>query len=122
MHDTFHCIEQTFIHSPSACAPLKLLSYSLTVYLPSEASLVGTESVLRSSEGARLTEECGPFISGLHGESPTSHVPTHTLKMAAFQKLGLSRWLASQLEAVGFREPTPVQQHCISPILEGKVR
>ena len=93
------------------------------MYPPSEASLAGTDSVLTVSEGARLTEETRPFIPeaayivGKSHESSANHTP----QMAAFDKLGLSRWLARQLEAVGFREPTPVQQHCIPPILEGEL-
>ena len=33
---------------------------------------------------------------------------------------GLAEWLIRQVSAMGFKEPTPVQAHCIPPILEGK--
>lgn len=38
-----------------------------------------------------------------------------------FSALGLSDWLARQTSAVGFKEPTPIQENCIPAILEGKL-
>ena len=40
--------------------------------------------------------------------------------MSGFESLGLAGWLVRQVSAVGFREPTPIQTHCIPPVLEGK--
>ena len=40
--------------------------------------------------------------------------------MSGFKSLGLSDWLVTQMAAIGFKEPTPVQINCIPPILEGK--
>jgi len=40
--------------------------------------------------------------------------------MSGFESLGLAEWLVRQVSAMGFKEPTPVQAHCIPPILEGK--
>jgi len=40
--------------------------------------------------------------------------------MSGFESLGLAGWLVRQVSAVGFREPTPIQNHCIPPVLEGK--
>ena len=37
-----------------------------------------------------------------------------------FSSLGLADWLAAQVSAVGFKEPTPIQVNCIPPILSGK--
>jgi len=37
-----------------------------------------------------------------------------------FSSLGLSNWLVSQITAVGYKNPTPVQENCIQPILEGR--
>lgn len=39
--------------------------------------------------------------------------------MANFSALGLSEWLLEQCKQMGINKPTPVQQHCIPPILEG---
>ena len=43
-------------------------------------------------------------------------------RMSGFESLGLAEWLLRQVSAMGFKEPTPVQAHCIPPILEGKTR
>jgi len=40
--------------------------------------------------------------------------------MSCFESLGLAEWLVRQVSAMGFKEPTSVQAHCIPPILEGK--
>ena len=40
--------------------------------------------------------------------------------MSGFESLGLAGWLVGQVSAMGFKEPTPVQAHCILPILAGK--
>ena len=39
----------------------------------------------------------------------------------SFSSLGIADWLVSQVAAVGFQHPTPVQVNCIPPILSGKV-
>ena len=36
-----------------------------------------------------------------------------------FSSLGLDNWLTQQIENVGLKEPTLVQQNCIPPILQG---
>jgi superfamily II DNA/RNA helicase len=43
------------------------------------------------------------------------------MMMAAqdFARLGLSDWLIQQCHSVGFKSPTPVQEHCIPSILQG---
>ncbi|XP_064390499.1 probable ATP-dependent RNA helicase DDX49 [Halichondria panicea] len=38
----------------------------------------------------------------------------------SFPSLGLSDWLVGQVNAVGIKDPTPVQVNCIPPILEGR--
>lgn len=38
-----------------------------------------------------------------------------------FSSLGLDNWLTQQIENVGLKEPTPVQQNCIPPILQGTI-
>ena len=38
----------------------------------------------------------------------------------SFVSLGLAEWLSHQVEAIGFKEPTPVQKNCIPPIIKGK--
>ncbi|XP_069623820.1 probable ATP-dependent RNA helicase DDX49 [Ranitomeya imitator] len=40
--------------------------------------------------------------------------------MDAFTKLGLSSWLIEQCKQLGIRKPSPVQENCIPPILEGR--
>ncbi|KAG8594856.1 hypothetical protein GDO81_001343 [Engystomops pustulosus] len=40
--------------------------------------------------------------------------------MDGFMKLGLSRWLIEQCMQMGIRKPSPVQENCIPPILEGR--
>lgn len=37
-----------------------------------------------------------------------------------FAGLGLSDWILNHLKDLGFTEPTPVQQNCINPILQGQ--
>ena len=39
---------------------------------------------------------------------------------SGFSKLGLGSWLVKQIAAVGFKNPKPIQEQCIPPILEGK--
>ncbi|KAG5187615.1 DEAD box helicase [Tribonema minus] len=46
----------------------------------------------------------------------TSGVDTDT----TFDSLGLCDWLQRACGAMGFRRPTPVQQHCIPAVLDGK--
>ena len=41
-------------------------------------------------------------------------------RMSGFGSLGLAEWLVRPISAIGFKEPTPVQAHCIPPILAGK--
>ena len=43
------------------------------------------------------------------------------VEKVSFSSLGLKDWLVKQVSAVGFKDPKPVQIHCIPPILEGKV-
>lgn len=38
----------------------------------------------------------------------------------SFVSLGLAEWLSHQVEAIGFKEPTPVQKNCIPPIIKGQ--
>ncbi|XP_075063570.1 putative ATP-dependent RNA helicase DDX49 [Mixophyes fleayi] len=40
--------------------------------------------------------------------------------MEGFAKLGLSSWLIEQCMQMGVRRPTPVQENCIPPILQGR--
>ncbi|XP_063003299.1 probable ATP-dependent RNA helicase DDX49 [Elgaria multicarinata webbii] len=40
--------------------------------------------------------------------------------MAAFRALGLAPWLAAQAEQLGLARPTPVQEACIPPALQGR--
>ncbi|XP_026549357.1 probable ATP-dependent RNA helicase DDX49, partial [Notechis scutatus] len=40
--------------------------------------------------------------------------------MAGFRALGLDPWLASQAEQLGLSRPTPVQEACIPPALQGR--
>ncbi|KAF7237084.1 putative ATP-dependent RNA helicase DDX49 [Varanus komodoensis] len=40
--------------------------------------------------------------------------------MAAFRALGLAPWLAAQAEQMGLVRPTPVQEACIPPALQGR--
>lgn len=40
--------------------------------------------------------------------------------MADFSSLGLSDWLIKQCKQLGISKPTPVQQSCMPPILEGR--
>ncbi|XP_026470694.1 probable ATP-dependent RNA helicase Dbp45A [Ctenocephalides felis] len=37
-----------------------------------------------------------------------------------FNQLNLKQWLLNQCEKLGIKKPTPIQQHCIKPILEGQ--
>lgn len=41
------------------------------------------------------------------------------MEKVSFSGLGLKDWLVKQVSAVGFKDPKPVQVHCIPPILEG---
>eukprot|EP00903_Cladosiphon_okamuranus_P019681 g18087.t1 len=41
-------------------------------------------------------------------------------EQATFESLGLCDWLLTSCKAMGFRRPTPVQNHCIPAILKGK--
>ena len=45
----------------------------------------------------------------------------HTGTMAGFSQLGIDDWLVQQCKSVGLKSPTPIQQHCTEPILEGTV-
>uniref|UniRef100_A0A8C4HPG6 RNA helicase n=1 Tax=Dicentrarchus labrax TaxID=13489 RepID=A0A8C4HPG6_DICLA len=40
--------------------------------------------------------------------------------MADFSSLGLSDWLVRQCEQLGINKPTPVQEHCMPAILQGR--
>lgn len=40
--------------------------------------------------------------------------------MADFKKLGLADWVVRQTGEMGLKHPTPVQEHCIPQILEGR--
>ncbi|CAB1420337.1 unnamed protein product [Pleuronectes platessa] len=40
--------------------------------------------------------------------------------MADFSELGLSDWLIKQCHQLGITKPTPVQENCMPPILEGR--
>uniref|UniRef100_A0A8C5WZ93 RNA helicase n=1 Tax=Laticauda laticaudata TaxID=8630 RepID=A0A8C5WZ93_LATLA len=40
--------------------------------------------------------------------------------MVGFRALGLDPWLASQAEQLGLSRPTPVQEACIPPALQGR--
>jgi len=40
--------------------------------------------------------------------------------MAEFGKLGIDEWLVKQCQSVGLKSPTPIQQHCMEPILQGR--
>ncbi|XP_029286308.1 putative ATP-dependent RNA helicase DDX49 [Cottoperca gobio] len=40
--------------------------------------------------------------------------------MADFSSLGLSDWLVKQCTQLGINKPTPVQENCMPPILEGR--
>ncbi|KAL1023232.1 hypothetical protein UPYG_G00038030 [Umbra pygmaea] len=40
--------------------------------------------------------------------------------MSGFSSLGLSDWLIQQCKQVGICKPTPVQENCVPPILEGR--
>ncbi|KAI5101666.1 putative ATP-dependent RNA helicase DDX49, partial [Silurus meridionalis] len=40
--------------------------------------------------------------------------------MATFESLGLSEWLVVQCRQMGIARPTPVQEHCMPAILEGR--
>lgn len=40
--------------------------------------------------------------------------------MADFSSLGLADWLVKQCKQLGINKPTPVQEHCMPPILEGR--
>lgn len=40
--------------------------------------------------------------------------------MAGFSQLGIDDWLVQQCRSVGLKSPTPIQQHCTEPILQGK--
>nr|XP_019953958.1 PREDICTED: probable ATP-dependent RNA helicase DDX49 [Paralichthys olivaceus] len=40
--------------------------------------------------------------------------------MADFSSLGLSEWLIKQCQQLGIDKPTPVQQNCLPPILQGR--
>lgn len=42
------------------------------------------------------------------------------VKMANFESLGLSEWLVNQCKQMGITRPTPVQEHCMPAILEGR--
>ncbi|GFO34685.1 ATP-dependent RNA helicase ddx49 [Plakobranchus ocellatus] len=39
--------------------------------------------------------------------------------MSNFLQLGLDEWLMKQCHAMGIAKPSPIQKHCIPPILEG---
>ena len=54
-------------------------------------------------------------ISGTCG----STVLKKHIQMAAFAQLGLDEWLVQQCQSVGLKKPTPVQEKCVQPILEG---
>jgi len=38
-----------------------------------------------------------------------------------FHDLHLNQWLLEQVQDLGFKRPSPIQYHCIPPILEGKL-
>lgn len=40
--------------------------------------------------------------------------------MCDFSSLGLADWLVKQCKQMGINKPTPVQEHCMPPILDGK--
>jgi ATP-dependent RNA helicase DDX49/DBP8 len=40
--------------------------------------------------------------------------------MSDFSSLGLADWLIKQCKQLGINKPTPVQENCMPPILEGK--
>ena len=42
-------------------------------------------------------------------------------KHQRFNDLGLDDWLLDQCKAMGLKKPTPIQQNCILPIIQGVV-
>jgi ATP-dependent RNA helicase DDX49/DBP8 len=38
----------------------------------------------------------------------------------SFEGLKLKNWLIKQCQAVGIKKPTPIQEHCVPAILEGR--
>ena len=61
-----------------------------------------------------------PHVSDRTTSSSTGRVTLDTNQMAAFAQLGLDEWLVQQCKSVGLKKPTPIQEKCVQPILEGE--
>src|SRR5882672_11141215 len=51
---------------------------------------------------------------------PTPEIPESPLQNAGFSALGLAPEIVSALTALGYEEPTPIQQQTIPPLIEGR--
>ncbi|CAM9515395.1 unnamed protein product [Chrysoparadoxa australica] len=69
------------------------------------------EKAVPSTESAPV-ESCAGIVEA--GESEEGETD------ATFKSVGLCDWLLQSCTAMGFKRPTPVQKHCIPPILEGR--
>ena len=87
------------------------------------------KSASLSASAGTTAEATAPFSrsASIRSDGPSAAAETRPTEMredpaaaaATFEQLGLSSWLARQCSSVGFGIPTPVQQHCIGPILAG---
>ena len=53
-------------------------------------------------------------------QSTTSTTSTTNLAPTTFRQLGVAEWLCIACRQLGITKPTPVQSHCIPPILNGQ--
>nr|XP_060641070.1 probable ATP-dependent RNA helicase DDX49 [Anolis sagrei ordinatus] len=65
-----------------------------------------------------MTQSAPP--RGTVGLLPFSSFLRSVMAAAGFRALGLAPWLAAQAEQLGLKRPTPVQEACIPPALQGR--
>ena len=81
--------------------PPSIRLFSSSVHSPSQLESVQNKSVTPAKSSSNLSS------------NPTSETNE------SFPSLGVRPWIINQLSELQMRAPTPVQKHCIPPILEG---
>ncbi|CAM9762049.1 unnamed protein product, partial [Phaeothamnion confervicola] len=86
---------------------------------PAAKDVMGEASLKEDAVGAAPVEAPLRIVEGDVGSSSNA-LGDDAEEESSFASLGLCEWLLRSCEAMGFRAPTPVQQHCIPAILRGK--
>lgn len=79
------------------------------------------QSPLSDAFDSSLIKKSFPLttISSDNKESKCANTSTNDSIMKSFNRLDIHDWLLNALYKMSFKEPTPIQQRCIKPILNG---